>query len=307
RRAVAPHQSERPRSEDDGDAGHRRSRQGARRAAACQPLRPLQGRRVGLKPKAARRRTRRRTPGRVRYTSDRMPAYQRVLLKLSGEALMGEQKFGVDPAVANQIASEIADIQSRGIQAAIVIGGGNIFRGIAASARGMDRSTADYMGMLATVINALALQDALEQLNVTTRVLTAIEMRAVAEPFIRRRAIRHLEKGRVVVFAAGTGNPYFTTDTAAALRAMEIKADVILKGTKVDGIYTADPMLHPEATRFDTISYLKGLDRGLKVMDTTAISPCMAKHLTIVIFTLRKPGTRVRAVRGEPVGSLVTA
>jgi uridylate kinase len=237
-----------------------------------------------------------------------MPAYQRVLLKLSGEALMGEQKFGVDPVVANQIASEIAEIQSRGIQAAIVIGGGgNIFRGIAASARGMDRSTADYMGMLATVINALALQDALEQKNVTTRVLTAIEMRAVAEPFIRRRAIRHLEKGRVVVFAAGTGNPYFTTDTAAALRAMEIKADVILKGTKVDGIYTADPLLHPEATRFDQISYLNVLERGLKVMDTTAISLCMDNKLPIVIFNLRKPGNMVRAVMGEPVGSLVTA
>ena len=273
-------------------------------AAAREPLRALQGRRVGLKPYS---RGRARTPGRVRYTSDRMPAYQRVLLKLSGEALMGEQKFGVDPAVANQIASEIADIQSRGIQAAIVIGGGNIFRGIAASAKGMDRSTADYMGMLATVINALALQDALEQLNVTTRVLTAIEMRAVAEPFIRRRAIRHLEKGRVVVFAAGTGNPYFTTDTAAALRAMEIKADVILKGTKVDGIYTADPMLHPDATRYDTISYLKVLERGLKVMDTTAISLCMDNKLPIVIFNLRKPGNLVRAVMGEPVGSLVTA
>ena len=171
----------------------------------------------------------------------------------------------------------------------------------------MDRSTADYMGMLATVINALALQDALEHLNVTTRVLTAIEMRAVAEPFIRRRAIRHLEKGRVVVFAAGTGNPYFTTDTAAALRAMEIKADVILKGTKVDGIYTADPMLHPDATRYDTISYLKVLERGLKVMDTTAISLCMDNKLPIVIFNLRKPGNLVRAVMGEPVGSLVTA
>jgi uridylate kinase len=236
-----------------------------------------------------------------------MPVYQRVLLKLSGEALMGEQKFGVDPIVATSIASEIADIQRKGIQTAIVIGGGNIFRGIAASAKGMDRSTADYMGMLATVINALALQDALEQCGVTTRVLTAIEMRAVAEPFIRRRAIRHLEKGRVVVFAAGTGNPYFTTDTAAALRAMEIKADVILKGTKVDGIYTADPMLHPEATRFDTISYLNVLERGLKVMDTTAISLCMDNKLPIVIFNLRKPGNLTRAVMGEPVGSLVTA
>jgi uridylate kinase len=240
-------------------------------------------------------------------TSPARPAYKRILLKLSGEALMGEQTYGIDPAVATQIAKDIKEIQGMGVQTAIVIGGGNIFRGVAASARGMDRATADYMGMLATVINALALQDALEQQDVVTRVVTAIEMRAVAEPFIRRRAIRHLEKGRVVVFAAGTGNPYFTTDTAAALRAMEIKADVILKGTKVDGIYTADPMLHPEATRFDTISYLKVLERGLKVMDTTAISLCMDNKLPIVIFNLRKPGNLVRAVMGEPVGSLVTA
>jgi uridylate kinase len=220
---------------------------------------------------------------------------------------MGEQTYGIDPAVANQIALDVAEIQSMGVETAIVIGGGNIFRGVAASARGMDRATADYMGMLATVINALALQDALEQQNVVTRVVTAIEMRAVAEPFIRRRAIRHLEKGRVVVFGAGTGNPYFSTDTAAALRAMEIKADVILKGTKVDGIYTADPMLHPDATRFETISYLNVLERGLKVMDTTAISLCMDNKLPIVIFNLRKPGNLVRAVMGEPVGSLVTA
>ena len=234
-------------------------------------------------------------------------AYRRVLLKLSGEALMGEQQYGIDPAVATQIAKDIREIQQLGVQTGVVIGGGNIFRGLAASARGMDRATADYMGMLATVINALALQDALEHVGVTTRVATAIEMRAVAEPFIRRRAVRHLEKGRVVVFAAGTGNPYFTTDTAAALRAMEIKADVILKGTKVDGIYTADPFLHPEATRFDQISYLNVLERGLKVMDTTAISLCMDNKLPIVIFNLRKPGNLVRAVMGEPVGSLVTA
>src|SRR5687767_13127032 len=179
------------------------------------------------------------------------PKYTRILLKLSGEALMGEQQFGVDPAVTTRIARDVSDIQALGVQTAIVIGGGNIFRGLAASARGMDRATADYMGMLATVINGLALQDALEQHNVVTRVVTAIEMRAVAEPFIRRRAIRHLEKGRVVIFAAGTGNPYFTTDTAAALRAMEMKADVILKGTKVDGIYTADPMIDKTATKLD--------------------------------------------------------
>jgi uridylate kinase len=235
------------------------------------------------------------------------PAYQRVLLKLSGEALMGEQKYGVDPAVANQIASEVADIQKLGVQTAVVIGGGNIFRGVAASAKGMDRATADYMGMLATVINGLALQDAMEHLGVNTRVVTAIEMRAVAEPFIRRRAIRHLEKGRVVIFAAGTGNPYFTTDTAAALRAMEIKADVILKGTKVDGIYTADPMLHPEATRFDNISYIKVLEQGLRVMDATAISLCMDNKLPIIVFNLRTPGNMRRAIMGEPIGSLVTA
>ena len=199
------------------------------------------------------------------------PIYKRALLKLSGEALMGEQQFGVDPAVATRIARDVGEIQSLGVETAIVIGGGNIFRGLAASARGMDRATADYMGMLATVINALALQDALEQQGINTRVVTAIEMRAVAEPFIRRRAIRHLEKGRVVIFAAGTGNPYFTTDTAAALRAMEIKADVILKGTKVDGIYTADPMIDTAATKYDTISYLQVLERQLKVMDATAI------------------------------------
>jgi uridylate kinase len=187
------------------------------------------------------------------------PHYNRILLKLSGEALMGEHAYGIDPAVATRIAQDVAEIQALGVQTGVVIGGGNIFRGLAASARGMDRSTGDYMGMLATVINALALQDALEHAGVPTRVLTAIEMRAVAEPFIRRRAIRHLEKGRVVVFAAGTGNPYFTTDTAAALRAMEMKAEVILKATKVDGIYTADPVSHPEASRYEKISYLQVL------------------------------------------------
>ena len=233
-------------------------------------------------------------------------AYNRVLLKLSGEALMGDQSYGIDPAVATQVAREIGEIQAMGVQTAVVIGGGNIFRGVAASARGMDRATADYMGMLATVINALALQDALEQQGVVTRVVTAIEMRAVAEPFIRRRAIRHLEKGRVVVFGAGTGNPYFSTDTAAALRAMEIKADVILKATKVDGIYDADPLLNPRATRFERISYLKVFEQGLKVMDTTAISLCMDNRLPIVVFNLRTPGNIKRAIAGEPVGSLVT-
>jgi uridylate kinase len=233
--------------------------------------------------------------------------YKRILLKLSGEALMGGQSYGIDPAVATQIAREVAEVQSLGVQTAIVIGGGNIFRGVAASARGMDRATADYMGMLATVINALALQDALEQHGVATRVVTAIEMRAVAEPFIRRRAIRHLEKGRVVVFGGGTGNPYFSTDTAAALRAMEIKAEVILKATKVDGIYNADPVLHPDASRFDRISYLQVLEQGLKVMDATAISLCMDNRLPIVVFNLRTPGNIRRAIEGEAVGSLVTA
>jgi uridylate kinase len=235
------------------------------------------------------------------------PRYGRVLLKLSGEALMGEQQFGIDPGVTTQIAKDIAEIQGLGVQVAVVIGGGNLFRGLAASAKGMDRATADYMGMLATVINGLAMQDALEHVGINTRVASAIEMRAVAEPFIRRRAVRHLEKGRVVVFAGGTGNPYFTTDTAAALRAMEMKADVILKGTKVDGIYTADPMLNPAATKYDNISYLKVLAEGLKVMDATAISLCMDNKLPIVVFNLRTPGNLRRVIMGEPVGTTVTA
>jgi len=220
---------------------------------------------------------------------------------------MGDQQFGVDPAITARIARDVSEIQSLGVQTAIVIGGGNIFRGLAASARGMDRATADYMGMLATVINALALQDALERQGVLTRTVAAIEMRAVAEPFIRRRAIRHLEKGRVVIFAAGTGNPYFTTDTAAALRAMEIKAEVILKGTKVDGIYTADPVLDPNATMYDSISYLQVLERQLKVMDSTAISLCMDNKLPIVVFNLVEPGNIRRVVLGETVGTTVGA
>ncbi len=238
---------------------------------------------------------------------DAKPAYSRVLLKLSGEALMGDEAFGIDPATTTQIAREIGEIQQLGVEIAVVIGGGNLFRGLAASARGMDRATADYMGMLATVINALALQDALEQLDITTRVATAIEMRAVAEPFIRRRAMRHLEKGRVVVFAAGTGNPYFTTDTAAALRAMEMRAEVILKGTKVDGIYTADPMLDKTAERYESISYLKVLERSLEVMDATAISLCMDNKLPIVVFNLRTPGNLRRVIMGDAVGTTVSA
>ena len=234
-------------------------------------------------------------------------AYRRVLVKLSGEALMGSQSFGIDRAVAGQIAREVGEIRGLGVELAIVIGGGNIFRGVKASAVGMDRAQADYMGMLATVINALALQDALEQEGVHSRVVTAIEMRAVAEPFIRRRAVRHLEKGRVVIFAAGTGNPYFTTDTAAALRAMEIKAEVILKATKVDGIYSADPVTDPTATKFDALSYMDVLDRRLKVMDATAMSLCMDNKLPIVVFNLRVPGNMKRAILGEPIGTTVRA
>jgi uridylate kinase len=234
------------------------------------------------------------------------PKYRRVLLKVSGEALMGSQSFGIDSDIAETIAQDIAESSQLGVQIAVVIGGGNIFRGLAASARGMDRATADYMGMLATVINALALSDAIERYNVRTRVVTAIEMREVAEPFIRRRAIRHLEKGRVVVFGAGTGNPYFSTDTAAALRAMEIRAEVILKGTKVDGVFTADPVLDPTATRLDTVSYLQVLEQQLKVMDATAISLCMDNKLPIVVFNLRTEGNIRRAVLGQTVGSLVT-
>jgi uridylate kinase len=218
---------------------------------------------------------------------------------------MGEQAFGIDPIVATQVANEIREIQELGVQTSIVIGGGNLFRGLAASARGMERSTADHMGMLATVINALALQDALEQIGVTTRVISAIEMRAVAEPFIRRRALRHLEKGRVVVFAAGTGNPYFTTDTAAALRANEMRCEVILKGTKVDGIYSADPVIYPDAERYDTISYLQVLEQRLSVMDATAISLCMDNKLPIVVFKLREAGNMRRVIMGEAVGTTV--
>ncbi len=234
------------------------------------------------------------------------PAYRRVLLKLSGEALLGDRSYGIDPPVADQIAREVVDVQRLGVEVAIVIGGGNIFRGLAASARGMDRTTADNMGMLATVMNALALSDALERHGAATRVLTAIEMRTVAEPFIRRRAIRHLEKGRVVLFAAGTGNPYFTTDTAAALRAMEVRADVIMKATKVEGVFTADPAVDPAATRLDSLTHHEVLERRLNVMDTTAISLCMDNKLPIVVFNLKTPGNVRRAVLGEPVGSVVS-
>jgi uridylate kinase len=235
------------------------------------------------------------------------PAYRRIVLKLSGEALAGAQGYGVDPGILDRIGAEVRDVTTLGVQVAIVIGGGNIFRGVAASARGMDRATADYMGMLATVINALALQDALEKAGLQTRVLSAIEMRAVAEPYIRRRAIRHLEKGRVVIFAAGTGNPFFTTDTAGALRAVEIGADAIMKATKVDGIYSADPKQDAAAERLTRMTYIDVLNRGLQVMDATAISLCMDNRLPIVVFDLTRPGNIKRIVLGEPVGSIVSS
>ena len=234
------------------------------------------------------------------------PAYRRILLKVSGEALAGRQGYGIDPETIGGIAEEIREVVELDVQVAAVIGGGNIFRGIAASAGGMDRATGDYMGMLATVINALALQDAIEKAGVPTRVLSAIEMRAVAEPYIRRRAIRHLEKGRVVVFAAGTGNPFFTTDTAGALRAVEIGAEVILKATKVDGIYTADPGKDPSAVKLPRVGYIEVLNRGLQVMDTTAISLCMDNKLPIVVFDLTRRGNIRRIVMGEAVGSIVS-
>jgi len=233
------------------------------------------------------------------------PKYRRVLLKLSGEALMGDQGFGIDPQIVQRIASEIREIHKLGVEIAVVIGGGNIFRGLAASAQGFDRVSADHMGMLATVVNALALQDALEKLDVHTRVQSAIEMRQVAEMFIRRRAIRHLEKKRVVIFAAGTGNPYFSTDTTAALRAMEIKAEVILKATKVDGIYSADPFKVKDAKFFTEINYLDVLTQGLEVMDTTAISLCKDNKVPIIVFNMKTRGNIKRVIMGEKIGSLV--
>jgi uridylate kinase len=233
------------------------------------------------------------------------PAYRRVLLKLSGEALMGDQGFGIDAATVGRIADEIADVHALGVELALVTGGGNIFRGLAASAWGTDRVAGDHMGMLATVINALALQDALEKRGVSTRVMSAIEMRAVAEPYIRRRAVRHLEKGRVIVIAGGTGNPYFTTDSAAALRAMEVKAEVLLKATRVDGVYSADPEKDPGAVRYETIGYREVLEKGLKVMDSTAVSLCMDNSLPILVFDLTRPGNIRRVVLGERVGSTV--
>jgi uridylate kinase len=231
--------------------------------------------------------------------------YRRILLKISGEALQGKEPYGIDPEFLQRLAQEIKKIADLGVEAAIVIGGGNIFRGVSGATQGMDRATADYMGMLATVMNALALQDALEKEGLQTRVLTAIEMREIAEPYIRRRAIRHLEKGRVVIFGAGTGNPFFTTDTAAALRAAEINADVLLKATKVDGIYTADPEKDENAKKLDKLSYKEVITNGIKVMDSAAVSLCMENRIPIVVFDVRKPGNLERVVKGESIGSLV--
>ncbi|MGH7205283.1 MAG: UMP kinase [Nitrospiraceae bacterium] len=233
--------------------------------------------------------------------------YRRILLKISGEILAGEQGYGIQPAVLDSLADEIAAVVSLGVEVAIVIGGGNIFRGIAASATGMERASADYMGMLATVLNALALQNALERRGVSTRVQSAIEMRQLAEGYIRRRAIRHLEKKRVVIFAGGTGNPYFSTDTAAALRAMEIGAQVIMKGTKVDGIYEADPVTHPKAKMFGELAFLSILNKNLKVMDSTAITLCMDNNLPLIVFNLKESGNLKRVVQGDKIGTLVTA
>ena len=231
--------------------------------------------------------------------------YQRVLLKLSGEALMGEQNMGIDPSVVAMVADQIKDIQKHGVEVGLVIGGGNIFRGVAGATKGMDRVTADQMGMLATMINALALQDALEQKRVQTRVLSGIEMPRIAESYIRRRAIRHLEKGRVVIFGSGTGNPYFSTDMAAALRANEISAQVVLKATNVDGVYSADPKKDAKAQRFEKVTFQEVLEKGLKVMDASAIALCMDNELPILVFNMMKPGNLVSAVLGESVGTLI--
>jgi len=233
------------------------------------------------------------------------PSFTRVLLKLSGESLAGDQGYGIDPQTINAIAKEIREVVDSGVQLALVIGGGNIFRGLAASSKGMDRASADYMGMLATMINSLAMQDALEKAGVATRVQSAIAMAEVAEPYIRRRAMRHLEKGRVVIFGAGTGNPYFTTDTAASLRAMEINAQVILKGTKVDGVYSADPKKDPDAIKLPMLTYIDVLKKGLQVMDATAISLCMDNKLPIIVFDLTTEGNIKKVIGGEEIGTIV--
>ncbi len=234
------------------------------------------------------------------------PKFKRILLKLSGEAFMGDLDYGIEPETVSSIADQLKEVHDLGMEVAIVVGGGNIFRGMAASAGGMDRATADYMGMLATVLNAMALQDALEKRDVHTRVQSAIGMQSVAEPYIRRRAVRHLEKGRIVIFAAGTGNPYFTTDTTAALRALEIHAQAIYKATRVDGVYNADPLKDPDAVMYDCLEYIDVISRHLKVMDTTAVSLCMDNHLPIIVFNLTVPGNIKKAVCGEKIGTVVS-
>ncbi len=247
------------------------------------------------------------TPGPTAVPDRGRLRYGRILLKLSGEALLGDRQYGVDPAFCAFIAGQVAEVRSQGVQVGIVVGGGNIFRGLAAAARGMDRATGDYIGMLATVMNGLALQDAIERAGIPVRVMSAIAMNEVAEPYIRRRAVRHLEKGRVAIFVAGTGNPYFTTDTAAALRAVEIGAEVLLKATKVDGVYDADPMQHPTATRYARLEYQDLLRDQLKVLDAAAVSLCMENDLPIVVFDLNEPDNITRVARGEPVGTLISA
>ncbi|GAW94321.1 UMP kinase [Calderihabitans maritimus] len=235
----------------------------------------------------------------------KQPKYRRIVLKLSGEALAGSKGFGIDQDILNSIAEQVKEVKEAGVDVAVVVGGGNIWRGVAGSAKGMDRATADYMGMLATVMNALALQDALEKYGVDTRVQTAIEMRQIAEPYIRRRAIRHLEKGRVVIFAAGTGNPYFSTDTAAALRAAEIEAEVILMAKKVDGVYDSDPVTNPNAKKFRDLGYIEVLNKGLGVMDSTAASLCMDNQIPLIVFSLNQKGNIYRVVMGEEIGTYV--
>jgi uridylate kinase len=234
------------------------------------------------------------------------PRYRRIVLKLSGEALLGNRHYGVDPDFCAFIARQVAQVHDLGVEIGVVVGGGNIFRGLAAAARGMDRATGDYIGMLATVMNALALQDAVERAGVPTRVMSALAMNEVAEPYIRRRAVRHLEKGRVVILAAGTGNPYFTTDTAAALRAVEIGAEIILKATKVDGVYDADPVKNPDAKRYERLTYLEVLDQRLGVLDATAVSLCMENNIPIIVFDLNRPDNITRVAVGEPVGTLIS-
>jgi len=239
-------------------------------------------------------------------SSAKSPRYKRILLKLSGEALLGSRQYGVDPNFCAFIAAQVAEVHRSGVQIGIVVGGGNIFRGLAAAARGMDRATGDYIGMLATVMNALALQDAIEKAGVQTRVMSAIGMNEVAEPYIRRRAVRHLEKGRVIILAAGTGNPYFTTDTAAALRAIEIGAEIILKATKVDGVYDSDPVANPGARRYEHLTYSQVLEQRLRVLDATAVSLCMENDTPIIVFDLNEPENITRVAAGEPVGTLIT-